>query len=118
MSSFEKYLSVHNLLDEQKVKADFQWQPLRDGVQISYLYQEPNEGPSAALLCYEPEAKVPNHYHLGFEHIFILAGSQEDDNGEYKQGSLLIHKKDTNHQIYSPNGCLALAIWEKPVSFS
>jgi len=94
----------------------YNWQVLRDGVDICYLYQT-DDGPSAALLRYAPCAKVPNHLHQGFEHIFVLHGSQADQNGEYAPGTLVINAPGTSHSVFSPNGCIVLAIWERPVAF-
>lgn len=117
MVNFSNFLALHDLLDLEQVRTSREWQPLREGVEISYLYQEPNGGPSAALIYYHPDASVPRHRHTGYEHIFILSGEQRDQNGSYTQGSLLIHKSETSHQIHSPDGCLALAIWQRPVDF-
>ena len=117
MADFLQHLQVHDLLDAQKTIAERDWQELRPGVMVSYLYQENDQGMSAALLHYAPQARVPRHEHLGYEHIFILEGSQQDANGIYEQGSLLIHRKGTQHEVYSEQGCLALAVWQQPVQF-
>ncbi len=117
MADFLQHLQIHNLLDPHITIADHEWSELRPGVMVSYLYQENDQGISAALLHYAPQARVPRHQHLGYEHIFILDGSQQDENGTYAKGSLLIHKQGTQHEVYSEQGCLALAVWQKPVQF-
>lgn len=93
------------------------WEKLRDGIDIARLYTTRDSGPSAALLRYSPGARLGRHEHTGFEHIFILAGSQIDDSGEHHAGALLIHGPGTHHSIFSKHGCLVLAIWERPVRF-
>lgn len=93
------------------------WQPFRSGIAIHRLYPPVPRGAAAALLRYDPGASVPWHRHLGYEHIWILSGSQQDDRGLYEAGTLVINPLDTCHRVSSPNGCIVLVIWEKPVQF-
>jgi anti-sigma factor ChrR (cupin superfamily) len=93
------------------------WEPFRDGVRIHRLYGDGVIGPWAALLFYEPGGRIPRHEHIGYEHIFILSGSQRDEAGELRAGTLVIHPPGTRHQVVSDAGCVALAIYEKPVQF-
>lgn len=92
------------------------WQPFRPGVAIHMLYGERTQGPSAALLKYAPGATVPTHEHTGYEHIVVLSGSQQDHQGTHLAGSLVINPPGTHHDIVSPDGCIVLIIWEKPVT--
>ena len=110
-------LVLNQLFDEQFIVSSRQWQPLRDGVNISPIYEMDEMGPRAAFLHYLPGASVPNHVHQGIEHILILHGSQIDGEVTYTSGTLIVHGPETNHNIHSPEGCLALGIWEKPVRF-
>lgn len=91
------------------------WEPFRDGVTIHRLYGDGIEGPWAALLRYEPGGHIPLHEHLGYEHIYVLSGSQRDAEGELRAGSLAVHPPGSRHEVTSDTGCLALAIYEKPV---
>lgn len=109
-------LIVSDLL-ESAANGSVNWEPLRDGIDIARLYSTPGSGPCAALLRYAPGAKLERHEHTGYEHIFILSGSQIDDAGEHHAGALLIHGPGTTHAITSKQGCIVLAIWEKPVRF-
>jgi anti-sigma factor ChrR (cupin superfamily) len=86
-----------------------QWQPFHPGVDIQWLYRDGDQGPSAALIRFQPGGAVPLHEHCGLEHIYILSGSQA--------GSLMVHRAGTRHSILSEEGCLALAIYEKPARF-
>jgi len=95
-----------------------EWQFFREGMSIYPIYQSGNSEASAALLKYEPGAYAPNHEHLGYEHILVLEGSQQDERGVYKAGDLLINHPGSSHSIQSPSGCVVLAIWEKPVKFN
>jgi anti-sigma factor ChrR (cupin superfamily) len=95
--------------------AQISWQPFRPGVEIARLYGGSPDASSAALLRYAPNARVPRHIHHGYEHILVLSGSQRDDNGVYEAGSLVISEPGSSHAIASDDGCIVLAIWERPV---
>lgn len=118
MDDFEKSLVVRGFLNPQQFIAQRTWEPLAEGVFASTIYQTGDNSPRAALLHYLPGARVGSHFHAGFEHILILQGSQSDANETYDAGTLVIHKPGTSHALYSPEGCIALGIWEKPVEFS
>ena len=55
------------------------------------------------------------HMHGGYEHIFILKGSQLDRSGEHFSGSVIINPPGSSHNVISPNGCIVLIIWDEPV---
>jgi len=59
------------------------WTPYKKGVEIFRLYGDGITGPTAALLRYREAGEVPIHEHPGYEHIFVLSGSQEDDHGVF-----------------------------------
>jgi anti-sigma factor ChrR (cupin superfamily) len=90
------------------------WQPFRPGVEIHRLYGD-GTAASAALLRYQPGASVPLHVHTGYEHVFVLSGSQTDDRGTHPGGTLVINPPGSRHSVVSPTGCIVLVIWEKPV---
>lgn len=94
-----------------------EWQHFRDGISIFPLYQSKTSMANAALLKYVAGASVPVHVHTGYEHIFVLEGSQEDQRGVYRKGDFFISKPGTKHAVKSSEGCVVLAIWEKPVQF-
>jgi anti-sigma factor ChrR (cupin superfamily) len=88
------------------------------GVEILPLYghgDPDSRGPSAALLRYQPGASIPEHQHAGYEHILVLRGSQEDQSGRYVRGTCVINPPGTRHAVSSAEGCLVLAIWNRPV---
>ena len=91
--------------------------PFREGIEIARLYAGgPNE-PSAAILRYAPGARGPEHRHSGYEHIYVLEGSQEDERGVYEAGTLVVNPPGTSHRVSSKIGCVVLVIWQSPVEF-
>jgi len=93
------------------------WKPFQPGVDIYRLYGDGETGPTAALLRFRAGGRVPLHEHMGYEHIFVLAGSQVDENSKAETGCLIINPPGTSHSILSHDGCIVLAIYEKPVKF-
>lgn len=97
-------------------QGNLDWQPLREGIEIARLYVAA-DGASMAFLRFTPGARLPRHVHEGYEHIYILQGTQHDDAGQHVAGALLVHPPGTSHAVVSPTGCLVLAFWERPVRF-
>lgn len=94
------------------------WKPFREGIDVSWLYQNGAHGPASAYLRYAPGAQVPRHWHPGYEHVLVLEGSQTDGNGRHGAGSLVINPPGSTHEVTSEEGCIVLVIWERPVIFS
>jgi anti-sigma factor ChrR (cupin superfamily) len=107
---FSDILSIANRPEE------LAWQSFRPGVDIYRLYHNPETGLEAALLRYEPGAKIPEHDHVGTELVLILSGSQRDRNGDHPAGTLVINPPESHHNLTSEQGCIVLIIWEKPVA--
>jgi anti-sigma factor ChrR (cupin superfamily) len=99
-------------------EAGITWMPFQAGVEIHRLYGDGVSGPAAALLRFSPGGKIPLHFHTGYEHIIVLDGSQVDEHGQLFAGGLRIHPPGSSHSVTSESGCIVLAIYEKPVSFS
>jgi anti-sigma factor ChrR (cupin superfamily) len=91
------------------------WQHFRDGIEVSWLYRNGESGPASAFLRYAPGARVPHHWHAGYEHVFVIKGSQSDHNGRHGAGALVVNPPGTAHEVVSAEGCLVLVIWERPV---
>lgn len=91
-----------------------QWEPFREHIEIHRLYSVPG-GASAAFLRYAPGASLYRHQHLGYEHIYVIRGSQTDDNGRHDAGTLVINPPGSSHTVTSREGCTVLAIWERAV---
>jgi anti-sigma factor ChrR (cupin superfamily) len=106
--------------DLQEIAANpdrISWTDLRPGIEIHRIYQTGPDGPAAAFLRYQPGARLPRHRHTGLEHIFVLTGSQEDERGQYRAGAMIVNPSGTAHNVSSKEGCIVLALWERPVSF-
>ena len=108
---------VFNNLLQTICADDLAWQPLREGIQIARVYASANGGAAMAFIRFAPGARLPRHEHDGYEHIFVLSGSQHDDRGDYYAGALLINPPGSTHEVISPQGCIVLAYWERPVRF-
>jgi anti-sigma factor ChrR (cupin superfamily) len=97
---------------------EFTWLPFRAGVDEHRLYGSGDgPGPIASILRYAPGASVPYHRHEGYEHIYVLSGSQRDERGTYRAGTLVINPPGIAHDVVSDDGCTVLIIWERPVTF-
>lgn len=112
-----RVIKLHDLFQISGWQQKLPWKPFQKGVDIYRLYGDGESGPTAALLRFRPGGRVPLHEHTGFEHIFVLSGSQVDENSRADTGMLIINPPGTSHSILSENGCIVLAIYEKPVKF-
>lgn len=89
------------------------WPVLRPGIRIRELFMGADL--RVALLSYIPGASVPLHVHTGDEHIFVIEGSQSDEDGEYPAGSYVFNPAGSRHSVSSRDGCLVLIQWRGPV---
>ncbi len=110
-------ISLNDLFTAGTNLATRDWTDFRPGVIASWVYGNGDAGPASAFLKYAPGAAIPWHWHPAHEHILVLEGSQSDENGIYRAGSVLISPPGTGHTVRSDEGCVVLAIWEKPVQF-
>jgi predicted ChrR family anti-sigma factor len=92
------------------------WESPWPGIERHDLYEREGSS-SAALLRYAPGAKVPRHRHEGFEHIYILRGSQRDSRGRYEAGTFIVNEPGSEHELTSDDGCLVLVVWQRPIVF-
>ena len=113
----EQVLKLNDLFQVSGWQQKLPCKPFQKGVDIYRLYGDGETGPTAALLRFRAGGRVPLHEHTGYEHIFMLAGSQVDENSRADTGTLIINPPGTSHSILSENGCIVLAIYEKPVKF-
>jgi len=63
-----------------------------------------------SLLHIEPGAGVPEHYHKGFELTVLLAGSFDDNEGQYVTGDFIMLDGSHTHQPISKDGCLCYTV--------
>lgn len=95
----------------------YEWGHFRDHVDVHRLYGDGVTGPTAALLRYRETSPIPLHVHEGYEHILVLCGAQEDEQGLIEAGTLRVHAPGTIHRGTGFAGCIVLAIYEKAVRF-
>ena len=93
---------------------DLSFEPFREGIEIFHLWRGQ---PEVALLRYAPGSGVPRHRHRGLETIIVLDGTQSDESGSYPAGSIVFNPAETEHSVWSDDGCTVLIQWEKPVEF-
>jgi anti-sigma factor ChrR (cupin superfamily) len=110
-------LEVTDLFRVATHPEEIPWQPFGDGVEIHRLYGDGITGPTAALIRFRKDGRVPIHAHTGYEHIIVLAGTQRDQNSIATAGTLIINPPGTRHSVVSEAGCIVLAIYERPVKF-
>ena len=118
MAKINDSIIFKNLIEQVKrLKDTDQWEPFRPGVTAHWLYKDESTGASAVLLRYEPGARVAEHEHVGYEHMYVIEGDEYDEYGEYPAGSFVINPPGTKHSPGSKGGCIALLIYEKAVRF-
>lgn len=97
--------------------SQIEWAPTtHPGVETKVLYSEPS-GRQTVLVRMAPGAKLPNHRHGGVEQSFVLEGALVDDDGACTAGNFVWRRPGSVHTASSPDGCLILAIFEKPNEF-
>jgi len=119
LSSLAKFprLELSKLFCIAEWQDEISWEPFREGLEVHRLYGDGASGPTAALLRFRETAEVPLHEHRGFEHIFVLTGTQRDQISEAAAGTLMINPPGSVHRVIGEAGCIVLAIYEKPVRF-
>lgn len=93
---------------------DLPFEPFKPGIEAHFLLRGE---PEIAILKYAPGASAPLHLHQAAESILMLEGSQSDARGTYVAGDYVINMEDSQHSVSSPEGCVALLQWAKPVRF-
>ena len=110
-------IELRDLFRVEEWQDEIPWQPFVNGAEIHRLYGDGKAGPTAVLIRFREETQVPVHLHEGYEHIFILAGEQRDQNAIRNRGVFTINPPGTVHGVFSKAGTIVLVIYEKPVVF-
>ena len=110
-------IELRDLFRVEEWQNEIPWQPFVNGAEIHRLYGDGKAGPTAVLIRFREESQVPVHLHEGYEHIFILAGEQRDQNAIRNRGAFTINPPGTVHGVSSKAGTIVLVIYEKPVVF-
>ncbi len=86
------------------------WVEAYPGVEIKTLHEDPETGLHVSLMRYAPGAFVPRHRHTAVEHIYVLEGVVEDEDGACSAGNYALRLPGCVHSPGSRDGALALAI--------
>jgi anti-sigma factor ChrR (cupin superfamily) len=115
----EPYRSIElpDLFRIEEWQDEVVWQPFLGGADIYRLYGDGKSGPTAVLIRFRENSRVPVHLHEGYEHIFVLTGEQRDQNATRSRGAFTINPPGTVHGVSSKAGTIVLVIYEKPVVF-
>jgi putative transcriptional regulator len=71
------------------------------------------------LLKFKPNAKIPQHTHIGNEFTLVVKGNFKDCFGEYERGEFIQMGQENEHQpIAGKDGCICLAITDRPLKFT
>jgi len=90
--------------------ADKPWVEAYPGVEIKTIYEDPAQHLHVSLMRYRPGAFVPRHRHTAVEHIYVLEGAVEDEDGVCTAGNYALRLPGCVHSPGSRNGALSLAI--------
>lgn len=88
------------------------------GIEQKVLFEDTARGIRTLLFRWAAGAELPMHEHTDVEQTFVLEGSLADSEGECKAGDFVWRPAGSRHRAWSPNGCLLLAIFLKPNTFS
>jgi anti-sigma factor ChrR (cupin superfamily) len=110
-------LEFPSLFEVARRPDEIPWEPFFEGVDIYRLHGDGLSGPSASLIRFRENATIPRHFHGGYEHIFVLAGRQRDQNGSISAGTLAVNPPGTEHVVHGEAGCIVLAIYQDAVIF-
>jgi anti-sigma factor ChrR (cupin superfamily) len=81
------------------------WQPgPAEGVSVMPLFERGSE--KVVLWKLTPGVRLQRHNHPGGEETFVLEGLLEDELGRYPKGAWLRNPPGSEHQPFSPEGCL------------
>jgi anti-sigma factor ChrR (cupin superfamily) len=97
---------------ESSIKSkDVKWGKTGEDILEKHLLKD-EEGIHINLLKLEPNKQIAHHKHRYTKYNYISKGSMSDENGEYREGDLVINKKGSEHSVKAGSeGCEFLVIW-------
>ena len=94
------------------------WKPTRfPGVEAKTLMENKATGMSTVLMRWAPGAKLPDHEHVAIEQTYVIEGSFRDHDGICRAGNFVWRRPGSRHEAWTDEGCLMLAIFQKPNKF-
>jgi anti-sigma factor ChrR (cupin superfamily) len=84
------------------------------GVDRRMLYRVGEEVARAtSIVRYAPASAFPSHEHTGGEEILVLAGTFQDEHGDYPAGSYFRNPPGTSHSPAAADGCVIFVrLWQ------
>ena len=84
------------------------------GVDRRMLYREGDEVARAtSILRYAPGSAFPSHTHSGGEENLVLAGTFQDEHGDYPAGCYFRNPPGTSHKPAAKDGCtIFVRLWQ------
>lgn len=84
------------------------------GVERRMLYRVGDEVARAtSIVRYAPGSRFPRHMHRGGEEILVLAGTFQDEHGDYPAGSYFRNPPGTSHVPAARDGCtIFVRLWQ------
>jgi len=85
------------------------WKEPIPGVRQKPIWEDKATKRRAALVRFEPGAKLAPHRHIGDEFVFVIEGSNADETGELHVGNLSYRPNGCTHSVWTKNGATAIA---------
>lgn len=83
-----------------------------EGIEFCWLKKH-DRGGGTAILTLQKGAKLPAHFHLGWEQIFILSGTLKIAETRYQTGDFVFIEPNTHHVVEAIDSSQYLTISEK-----
>ena len=89
------------------------WREDKPGIWVKPLYEDADRGERTLLVRMDPGARSEPHSHEGFEQVYVLSGSFQDDNRLLREGDHCCRTPGVMHSAFSEEGVLVLAIYTR-----
>ena len=90
--------------------SEIAWVDAMAGVRQKPIWHDKETKRRAAMVRFEPGAKLPRHKHVGDELIFVIEGSNADESGEVVAGNLNYRPNGCVHTVTTQHGATVLAV--------
>lgn len=90
--------------------SELPWNEAIPGVRQKAVWQDKATKRRAALVRFEPGAKLAAHRHIGDEFVFVVEGSNADEAGELHTGNLSYRPNGCTHSVWTKNGATVFAL--------
>lgn len=92
-------------------REDDRWDVVMPGLERKALAGGPHDRTQSMLLRVAPGGRLPAHVHAAAEHLYVVAGSAEQDGRRLRTGDYVHSPAGSRHgDAVSPTGCLVLVV--------